>query len=379
VSCGARHLVLSGRHAPGAHAAAVIAELRAQGIQVQTFEADAADRPRMVAVLDDIARTMPPLRGVVHAAGALDDAVLQRQTWPRGQAVLRGKAHGAWVLLEITRHLPLDVFVLYSAAGVWLGAAGQGMYPAANAQLDALAHARRRCGLPALSVAWGSWADVGMAAQLATSGHDVWAARGLGKITPATGFAALAQLMQHGSAHAVVLPIDWARFLGQLPTGVDAAFFRAMVTREPARVSTAAAPGPAVRERLQAMPSGQRRTALIAYLSERSLQVLGLEADTPLDPRRALKDIGLDSLMAVELRNALAKSLAQPLPATLLFDYPTLDALATSLLRTLGLEAEATPPAAPASAAFDAMAELSDEEAEALLLKELESGSSEHT
>jgi acyl transferase domain-containing protein/NAD(P)-dependent dehydrogenase (short-subunit alcohol dehydrogenase family)/acyl carrier protein len=379
VSCGARHLVLSGRHAPGAHAAAVIAELRAQGIQVQTFEADAADRPRMVAVLDDIARTMPPLRGVVHAAGALDDAVLQRQTWPRGQAVLRGKAHGAWVLHEITRHLPLDVFVLYSAAGVWLGAAGQGMYPAANAQLDALAHARRRCGLPALSVAWGSWADVGMAAQLATSGHDVWAARGLGKITPATGFAALAQLMQHGSAHAVVLPIDWARFLGQLPTGVDAAFFRAMVTREPARVSTAAAPGPAVRERLQAMPSGQRRTALIAYLSERSLQVLGLEADTPLDPRRALKDIGLDSLMAVELRNALAKSLAQPLPATLLFDYPTLDALATSLLRTLGLEAEATPPAAPASAAFDAMAELSDEEAEALLLKELESGSSEHT
>jgi hypothetical protein len=147
----------------------------------------------------------------------VDDAVLQRQTWARCKAVLRGKAHGAWVLHDITRELPLDFFVLYSAAGVLLGAAGQGAYPAANAELDALAQARRRCGLPALSVAWGSWADVGMAARLAKSGHDVWAERGLAKITPATGFAALARLMQDGSTYAAVLSIDWSRFLAHLP------------------------------------------------------------------------------------------------------------------------------------------------------------------
>ncbi|MGQ3195994.1 MAG: SDR family NAD(P)-dependent oxidoreductase [Hydrogenophaga sp.] len=384
VASGARHLALSGRSAPGDHARAVIAELRASGATVNTFEADAADRERMASVLESLSRTMPPLRGVVHAAGALDDAVLLRQTWPRCQAVLRGKAHGAWVVHDLTRHLPLDLFVLYSAAGLWLGAAGQGAYPAANAELDALAHARHRQGLPALSVAWGAWAEVGMAAQSASSGHDAWAARGLGQITPATGFAALAQLLQEGTAHALVLPIDWTRFLAQLPAGADAGFFETLATAMPTTAPAAPPAGPAVLERLQAMPSGQRRAALIAYLSERTLQVLGLESAQPLQPRIALKEVGLDSLMAVELRNALAKAFAHPLPATLLFDYPTLDALATSLLRTLGLEVEAAPAqsfAAPAAAppALDELADLSDEEAEALLLKELESGSSEHT
>src|SRR5690606_23875537 len=154
---------------------------------------DAADRARMLAVFDEITREMPPLRGVVHAAGALDDAVLQRQNWARAQAVLRGKAHGAWVLHELTRGAPLDFFILYSAAGLWLGAAGQGLYPAANAELDALAQARRRAGWPALSVAWGAWGDVGMAARGAVQGHDAWAARGLRPLTPASGFSALAR------------------------------------------------------------------------------------------------------------------------------------------------------------------------------------------
>jgi acyl carrier protein len=128
------------------------------------------------------------------------------------------------------------------------------------------------------------------------------------------------------------------------------------------------------------MPSGQRRQALITYLGDRALQVLGLDASTPLNPKAALKDIGLDSLMAVELRNALAKSLVQALPATLLFDYPTLEALAVHLLRMLGLEAgaEAKVPEADAAALAE-ISELSDEEAEVLLLKEFESGPWEHT
>ncbi|MEO8152058.1 MAG: SDR family NAD(P)-dependent oxidoreductase [Rhizobacter sp.] len=382
VASGARHLVLSGRTAPGAHAVAVIAELEAAGARVTGFEADTADKTRMVAVLEQITSTMPPLRGVIHAAGAVDDAVLQRQTWARCQAVLRGKAHGAWVLHDITQHLPLDFFILYSAAGVLLGAAGQGVYPAANAELDALAQARRRMGLPALSVAWGAWADVGMAARTAEGGHDVWAARGLGKITPASGFAALSKLMRDGSAYAAVLPIDWPRFLSQLPAGADAAFYSAMATAAPANASPVAQ-GPAILERLRAMPTGQRRQGLVTYLGERALHVLGLEASTPLSPKVALKDIGLDSLMAVELRNALAKSFAQPLPATLLFDYPTLDALSASLLRTLGLEARVSAPVVDPSAldtsALDEVADMSDEEAEALLLKELAGGSSEHT
>jgi len=377
VARGARHLVLSGRRAPSDDAVEVINELRAQGAQVWAQQVDAGDHAAMAAVLDNMMRSLPPLRGVVHAAGALDDAVLQRQDWARFQAVLRGKAHGAWVLHELTRGLPLDFFVLYSAAGLWLGPAGQGAYPAANAELDALAQTRRLMGLPALSVGWGAWADVGMAAQ-ATGGHDVWAARGLRRIGPAGGFAALEQALQDGSAHVLALDIDWPRFLAQRPAGVDAGVFGALALAAPA-VSSVGTTGPAVRERLLALPSGQRRAALVTWLRERTLQVLGLDEKTPIDARQALKDAGLDSLMAVELRNALAKSLAQPLPATLLFDYPTLDALATHLLRAIGLEAEVVAKSPKEDAALGAVAELSDEEAEALLLRELESGSPEHT
>ncbi|NIM40825.1 MAG: hypothetical protein GTN84_07695 [Hydrogenophaga sp.] len=189
--------------------------------------------------------------------------------------------------------------------------------------------------------------------------------------------------MREDAAHALVLAIDWPRFLSQRAGVAESALFRAVAgdaaaASAPAASGPAASAAPGVRQRLQGLPSGQRRAALVAYLGERTLQVLGLDADTHLDPRAALKDTGLDSLMAVELRNALAKAFAQPLPATLLFDYPTLDALAAHLLRALGLEERAAVPAAPAPApAIDDMAELSDEEAEALLLRELDGGTPE--
>ena len=142
----------------------------------------------MAAICEEIARTMPPLRGIVHAAGVIRDAVLIHQRWDAAKQVFRGKLHGAWLLHELTRTLPLDFFILYSAAGVVLGAPGQGLYPAANAGLDALAMFRRRLGLHALSVAWGSWSGAGMAADLAERGQDVWQARGLKKIDPSLGF-----------------------------------------------------------------------------------------------------------------------------------------------------------------------------------------------
>ena len=157
VDKGARHLVLVGRHAPGAEAAVLIQECERRGARIVVRAADVGELAPMRALFAEITRTMPPLRGVVHAAGALSDGVLLQQDWERWQSALTGKAHGARVLDELTRTLGLDFFVLYSAAGLLLGAAGQGPYAAANAELDAIAHARRSCGLPALSVAWGMW------------------------------------------------------------------------------------------------------------------------------------------------------------------------------------------------------------------------------
>jgi acyl transferase domain-containing protein len=376
---GARHLVLSGRRPPDARASAAIRALEGDGVTVRTFAADAGDHAAMGAVLDAIKASLPPLRGIVHAAGALRDGVLVKQTVADGRAVLGGKAEGALVLDALTRDLPLDVFILYSAAAALLGGAGQGFYAAANAELDALARTRRQCGLPALSVAWGAWAGVGMAADLAAGDADHWQVRGLREIGEAQGFAALERLLADGVAHAAVLPIDWARFLARLPAGADRALFAAVAAAAaPARSAAPHAPAGAI-DRLRALPPNRRRDGLIAHLSEQALKLIGLDAATAVDPGLALKDIGLDSLTAVELRNTLTRSGGKPLPATLLFDHPTLDALAAHLMRAWDLEetdrempAIATAP--PVVAADDAIAALSDDEAEALLIAELGGG-----
>jgi acyl carrier protein len=213
-----------------------------------------------------------------------------------------------------------------------------------------------------------------MATQLVAGGHDPWRERGLAPIDPAHGLEQLAQLLREGAVHAAVLPIDWQRFIATLPAGVDPAFFDGVVPRAAASAAPAAEPqaAPATAlSRLQAMPAGQRAAALAAHLVERALHVLGLDAGTPVDPKTPLKDLGLDSLMAVELRNALTRSIGRPLSATLLFDYPTLAALTAHLMRLLGLDEPAPAEPAAIDTRADALHDLSDEEAEALLLQEL--------
>lgn len=373
---GARQLALLGRHAPSAEAQQAIHEIEAAGTQVRCFAADAGDGAALQRVLETMAREMAPLRGIVHAAGTLDDGIALRQQWPRCAAVLHNKARAAQHLHELTRGLPLDFFVMYSAAGLLLGAPGQCAYAAANAELDSLARMRRAQGLPALSVAWGPWAQGGMATQLAATGHDPWRDRGLLPIEPAHGFERLEQLLRDGAVQAAVLTIDWPRFVATLPAGVDAAFFDGVLPRASTPAPAAAEASPAqssVLSRLQAVPSGQRAAALAAHLAERALQVLGLEPGTPVDPKVPLKDLGLDSLMAVELRNALTRSIGRPLSATLLFDYPTVAALTAHLMRLLGLDEPAPAPTTDAATdrPADALHDLSDEEAEALLLQEL--------
>jgi acyl carrier protein len=284
------------------------------------------------------------------------------------------------VLHELTRDIPLDFFVLYSSAAAILAAPGQGLYPAANAELDALARIRRQAGLPALSVAWGAWAGAGMAFELARRMRGVLQARGLGEIEPDVGFTQLERLLKDGAAYGVVIPIRWPAFLAQLPAGADRTFYSS-VTKA---VSSAPKQPPAdkisgIVDSLKKLPSGRRRQTLCAYLIERIVHVLGQDPVTPIDPLVALKDIGLDSLMAVELCNELNRASGHSLPATLLFDYPTLDALTGYLIKAWVLEPDAAAPVFAADAvrgsAIETVAKLSEEAAEALLLEELERGS----
>ena len=382
VAAGARSIVLTGRHAPGAESQAIIDACRAAGADVQVRAVDASDDDAMAALFRAVDADMPPLRGVVHAAGVVDDGVLLNLTWDRWRAVLQGKARGARVLDALTQHRALDFFILYSAAGLHLGPPGQGPYAAANAELEALASARRDHGLPALSIAWGLWPDAGMAAELAERGADGWSARGLGWIDPDRAFDQVAQLLSEHATQVIALPIDWAQFLDRLPAGEDRSFYRAV---EPMLRRSPSLPGMAstrhavpVVDGWRAAPTSARRDLVIAHVLERTRQVLGVDDLFVIPESIALKDVGLDSLMAVELRNVLTRSLGKSLPATLLFDYPSLDALSSYLLRTF--ELLPAPPTAVVLVPSDATADvatLSDDEAEALLLAELNSLDSE--
>jgi acyl transferase domain-containing protein len=377
---GVRHLALSGRSAPGEVAERCIRELESRGVSVRVFATDVADRDAVAALIAEIQGTLYPLRGVVHAAGLVRDGVLLNQSWNEGREVLRAKSRGAWVLHELTRALDLDFFVFYSAAGLVLGAAGQGLYPAANAELDALAQIRRQNGLPALSVAWGLWSGMGMAADPTGRAQEVWRARGLGAIEPAGGFAALERLLRDGAVYGAVVPIDWQQFLSQLPDGADREFFARMKSAQ-ARVRNAPAEAREVSlpDRIRSLPARSRRQALTQHLIDRAKLVLGADAATQIDTHGALRDAGLDSLMAVELRNILVAVTGAPLPATLLFDCPTIEALADHLAPLCGIEAEASP-ASPiaglrvAAAEAEELEALSDAEAEALLMEEVSQG-----
>jgi NAD(P)-dependent dehydrogenase (short-subunit alcohol dehydrogenase family)/acyl carrier protein len=337
VALGARHLALvSRRPADPSHAPALTA-LREAGAQVVTWAADISEEGQVARVLGEIAAssTLPPLRGVLHLAGVLDDGVLRLQTPERFARVMAPKVRGAWILHRLTQGLDLDLFVLFSSIAAVLGAPGQASYAAANAFLDGLASYRRGRGLPALSIQWGSWAEIGMSARL---GLDEQLRRtGEGILPKDDGLAAFAALLgaPPAAGTVAVLPVDWPRYL-QRRTVVEP-FFAAL--RPPAaKPSVQAAP---FRQRLDEALPARRRPLLEAHVREQLTQILG--HDAALQPDAGFFSLGMDSLTSIELRNRLQTSLGCPLGQTLAFDHPTLESLTDHLYRdVLGLSS-ATP------------------------------------
>jgi polyketide synthase 12 len=320
-------LVLLSRRGPAApEAASLAASLAETGSQVQVTACDAADRGALAAVIAAIPPA-EPLATVIHAAGVLDDGVIGSLTPGRIGSVMRPKAEAAWHLHELTSHLDLRAFVLFSSvAGVW-GSPGQGNYAAANTFLDALAAVRRSQGLPAASLSWGPW-QAGMADHLTATDRQRMSRQGMRPVTGPDGMALLDAAATAPAAHLVPVRLDLAALRRQgadVPPLLSGIAYTASARRTAGRDTATATASQAAR--LADLPPGERDQALRDLVQVHSAQVLGLSAATAIEPNRTFRELGFDSLTAVELRNRLNAATGLRLQASLVFDYPTAEAL----------------------------------------------------
>ena len=371
VEQGARALLLLGRRPPSGAALERIEAMRRTGVEVQTRALDIADVTALEAVVREQDGVLP-IGGVFHLAGVLDDGMLRQQDPSRIAAVLAPKLGGALNLQRLFAERTLDQFVCFSSVAALTGSMGQGTYAAANAALDALMAARRAVGQPGLSIQWGPWAESGMAAAQSERDRQRFADYGIDPIAPADGMALLTSLLAGGADTSAVLPVHWPTYLGQLYGAQFPAMYQALHAEGVVRKGGAAAPVSAgLAESLIAADAKERRAMLERHLQDAVGGVLGLTGKQSIGPRQRLFELGLDSLGAVELRNRLAAALGRNLRATLLFDYPTLTALADHIEHdVLGFAADAGEPEAVAVDAGK-LDQLSDDELARMLAAEL--------
>ncbi|WP_437308060.1 type I polyketide synthase [Sorangium sp. So ce388] len=324
---GTRHLLLASRHgldAPGAHA--LLRELEGAGASVTIAACDAADRSALERLLASVPREHP-LTAIIHAAGTLDDGVLASLTPDRLHAVLRAKLDAAWNLHHLTQKLDLAAFVLFSSISGVLGGPGQANYAAANSFLDALAHHRRARGLHALALDWGYWAErSAMTAHLSDADLRRMARGGVLPLPSAEALALFDAALLRPDPALVCARFD----LAALAARPDAAppLLRSLAGTKASRpLAAAASSASSLEQRLASLSPGDRERALLDLVRSEIATVLGIRSPSALDINRPLRELGLDSLMALELRNRLGTATGLRLQATLLFDYPTIAGL----------------------------------------------------
>jgi NAD(P)-dependent dehydrogenase (short-subunit alcohol dehydrogenase family)/acyl carrier protein len=382
---GARGLVLVGRRAPDEAASRVIERLRANNIAVRTVKGDIAYPETATKAVQ---MGGPDLRGVWHGAGLLDNASLEEQSWDRMQRVFGPKIDGAWNLHVLTRELPIECFVLFSSWASIGGSYGQVNHCAAASFLDGLAHLRHANGLHALSVNWGAWAETGAASDdevrrnLERSGMEV--------MRPEDALEALRLALRSGESQVAIASIHWARYLAQRRTEADRSFYAELLPRLEVRgtqrapqptpemqIKSPSAPAVPALEAIDSLPAAMREAALLRTITEIVRLTLGLHSGEEIDPDVPLGDFGMDSLLAIELRNGLSGVFHRQFPPTILFDYPTLRALTRYLDKEVLSAREETPlavPVAPITATssanenpldiLESIEQMSDEEVE---------------
>ncbi|WP_437970634.1 type I polyketide synthase [Sorangium sp. So ce260] len=352
VDRGARHLVLVGRSGATERARAAMREMEGTGAQVLAVQADVAQRASVERLLSELGQRLPPLRGVVHAAGVAVDSTVEEETEERLFEALGPKMQGAWNLHSLlgTREAetPLDFFVLYSSAMSVLGPPGSVNYAAADAFLDALAHHRRAQGLAATSINWGLFSDVGAAAR--SGAAERMASRGMPGLTEAQGTDVLARMLAGGEAQALAMQWNLRQWLETYPSAARSPLWTELhEERERGRPSAADVAG--FRQTLERESHPARLSLLEKHLGQQLGRVLRLDA-ARIGRRASFSGLGMDSLMGLELRNRLESSLGIKLSATLLFTYPDVASLAEHLLGKMTLSGG--PPEPPAVSAAGA-------------------------
>ncbi len=390
---GAGTLVLTGRSAPSESVQAQIQEIEGLGSKVVIVLGDISDEAAVRRILEEM-QNLPPLKGIIHSAGTLDDSTILQMTEEHFDRVMSSKVQGSWLLYSLTRELELDFIVFFSSAAAILGSVGQGNYAAANAFMDALAHRIRREGRHALSINWGTWAEVGLAAAEEVRG-DRLAARGLGSLSLSAGIQALDYLLQADATRGAVMPLDLAKWFQSYQSAARSPMFAELAhAAVPPAGGTTSDDGVKIKDLVGAASDGEEgREIFVAHIRGIVAQVLRLSPND-IDITQPLGSLGLDSLMALELRNRLESTTGLTLPATIAWAYPTIAVMSPHLAEKMGLSFDANGAGAgdggagfgeggPVAArkksdreakvlAAEEVDQLSDEDAEALLLEELQ-------
>jgi NADPH:quinone reductase-like Zn-dependent oxidoreductase/acyl carrier protein len=325
---GVRRLLLVSRRGAAAEGADELAdELEGLGCQVRVAACDVADRDQLAALIGSLES---PLTAVVHAAGVLDDGLIGSLTAEQLERVMRPKLDAAVWLDELTAGMELSAFVLFSSAAGLLGSPGQGNYAAANAGLDAVAARRRAAGLPGVSLAWGLWAqETGMTGTLGQADLARLDRMGVGALPAHLGLELFDQGRQHDTALVVPVRLDLAALRALARAGLLPPLLRGLV-RTPARRAQAA--GGSLAQRLAAVPRSDWERVTLDLVQAQVAAVLGHASPETVNPGRPFKELGFDSLAAVELRNRLAQAAGLRLPTTLVFDHPTAAAVVQYLI-----------------------------------------------
>jgi SAM-dependent methyltransferase len=341
VERGAKYLVLMGRSGASNEAQGAITTLERYGAHILEIQGDVSVEQDVTRVLSEVKRVMPPLRGIIHSAVVLEDGILMQQNWSRFEKVMAPKVIGTWNLHSLTREIPLDFFVLFSSGASLFGSTGLATYACANAFMDGFAFYRRSLGYPATVINWGAWSDVGMAAD-----QSRVAARNLITLTPQQGLQALEWAIHRNITQVGVFKADWNNILAQYGTDDEPALYREIahqLRKQTAQVETRSKAA-ALSKQLAEASADQRLSVLVSHIQQKAAQVLKIKNARTLDIHQPLQSMGLDSLMAIELKNKIDDDAKLNLPISSLLAGATIDDISRTLHNQIvDNEVETTP------------------------------------